>query len=206
MRRVLSYIVFIQIIIGVGFTAIPFIASLNPPEYLRNIEYKRWNTSKVVNLSQLKEGELLTVAWQGAPIGIYRRMSTDLDMIVSLDEFVFDPWSQFQSNLKLPSWWKYSIDIDRNLAHLKYRSNSTEYFVFNQVSPVSGCMIIFVQQSDAFKYDLSKAWPGGFYDPCYKIGYDFAGRIFKGQGSGKHLQVPPYILLDGNKIELYPNG
>ena len=55
-------------LVGVGFAAVPFIQSMQPSARARAI-----GGPVEVDISQLEEGQLLTVAWRGKPVWVLRR-------------------------------------------------------------------------------------------------------------------------------------
>ena len=204
-RKILKYIVIFQLFIGLIFFLTPFFQSLNPPKYKIDELNQIYNSVLSVDLSSLQKGKLMTVEWQGVPIGIYRRTNGDIDNLRKLKKYILDPVSNNQS--ELPSWWKkMSVDMESEFLTTDIRSQSEDFFVFNRVSPIYGCMVTHISQEDAELSGFSKNWLGGFFDPCQKVAYDLSGRVFKGQGHGSHLLVPPYKISKDWKLELIPDG
>jgi len=204
-RKLLTYIVLIQLAVGLFFVAVPFSASLQPPEYKRNQEYRAYNTPKTVNITSLESGQLITVAWQGLPIGIYRRTPEEIDFLTTNEKLSIDPRSRFQN--EPPDWWgKASIDLKAKYLATTIRSQNPEYFVFTQVSPVFGCMLEYLPPNHAEKYSLPISWPGGFVDPCTKVKFDLAGKVFIYQGFTSNLLVPPHEINGNKTITLKPKG
>ena len=208
-RSFLTKAVLLFTLTGIIIASIPFFMSMYPPQFKLDIEYKKYNSSLIIDVSELEEGKLLTVEWQGAPIGIYKRSKLDIATLIASRFLVYDPFSKKQS---LPSWWqkmstnKLSVKTLSQRGNPDSRSIKDEYFVFNRVSPVYGCMVNYVSRQDAKNNGFSKGWPGGFFDPCQNIRFDLSGRVYLGRSNGKHLLIPPYRYIDNNTIELYPNG
>lgn len=204
-RKILQYIVIIQLFIGVLFFLTPFFQSMKPPQYKVDEQNRIYNSTLNVDLTSLRKGELMTVEWQGVPIGIYRRTDIDIINLSKLEAYIHDPASNKQ--LEIPSWWKkMSVDKKSKFLTTDIRSRSEDFFVFNRVSPIYGCMVTHISKENAESNGFSKNWLGGFFDPCQKVAYDLSGRIFKGQGHGLHLLIPPYKIRKKWTLELIPNG
>ena len=73
-----------------------------PPQYVIDREYKAHNTSQRIDVSNLIEGRIIIVEWQGMPIGVYKRKKEDIESIRISNNMVYDPYSKKQS---LPDWW-----------------------------------------------------------------------------------------------------
>ena len=171
--------------------------------------FEKEPNTDIVDISKLLEGRMLIIKWQDMPIGIYKRTNEDIESIRKSNELVYDPYSRKQS---LPKWWqadsanKASINFTSSWINTAIRSKDIKYFVFNMVSPITGCAVTLAPKSLAIKFELNKDWLGGFYDSCSKVKFDYSGRVYTGQSTGRHLFIPPYKFIDEGHIKLHPNG
>lgn len=157
--------------IGIVFTAIPFVASMNPSAAARNA-----GSPVDVDIGKLEPGQLITVAWRSRPVWILRRPRAVLDALSVLDSQLADPHSLQPQ--QLPAC--------RN----EYRSIKPEYFVAVGICTHLGCVPVF--RPEAAAPDLGPDWVGGFFCPCHGSRYDLAGRVFKNSPAPFNLPVPPY--------------
>ena len=74
--------------IGVGFAAVPFIKSWMPSARAQAV-----GVPVEVNVSKLKEGQLLKVQWRGQTIGVLRRTQEMVDGLSKIDDSLSDPES-----------------------------------------------------------------------------------------------------------------
>ncbi len=75
-------------VIGGGFTAVPFIASVLPSERARAA-----GAAVEVDIAALQPGERLTVEWRGKPVWIVRRTPEQLESLKKVDALLADPAS-----------------------------------------------------------------------------------------------------------------
>ena len=165
--------------IGTAVTVWPFIASMNPSARAKAI-----GAPVKVNLSKLKEGELMREKWRGKPVWIVRRSK---DMLASLgrdESRLRDPTSEA---LQQPDYAKNA-----------HRSVKPEYLVLVGICTHLGCSPTF--RPDVAAADLGTSWNGGFFCACHGSRFDLAGRVFKNVPAPKNLEVPPYRFADNTTI------
>lgn len=153
-------------------------------------------------LPNINFGEEINFSWLGNSITIYKRTESEITDLLE---------AQVSGVEQVPTWWKgmpykpYTVE-DRQL-----RSQNKMYFVFWTPSPIFGCHLVHVQKDEAQKggvYSfLNEDWPGGYFEPCYGIGYNYSGHpIFAATGlpenilklSKNRLVIPNYSISDNN--------
>lgn len=112
------------------------------------------------------------------------------------------------------SWPSYMAASRAEWASLHLRSIHPEFLVVWSPTPNLKCGGLLVPRPDSGEapkeHDfLGKEWPGGYWEPCFGMGYDFSGRpIFKPiykdfpdleAASNYNLVVPEYKVI-GNEI------
>ncbi|CZF85938.1 hypothetical protein [Grimontia marina] len=204
LRKVLRWAVLGQICVAVIAISVPFGLSLGPSSEKKSAQYWLYNSPLDIDVSGLSTGDLKVVVWQGVPVGIYRRSTQQVSAASLFQKYVVPD----EQTMNLPDWWgKWSIETKEMYVRSDVRSAQEDLFVFNMISPVTGCMVELVLSEQAHKLKLPQNWQIGFIDPCTKVIFDGAGRVFKGQGVFSHLQVPPHQYIGkGEYITLHPNG
>ena len=148
-----------------------------------------------VSVDALETGELLRVPFGSEQVGIYHRSEHDIQALEATKPHGVDD--------KLPGWWPRDSAPpgSKAVATSALRSISRELFVFWIPSAVYGCYVLHVPPPQRLEIDselperdlLGADWKGGFFDPCYGNGYDYAGRVvFQPQGE----KLPPKSLRD----------
>jgi ubiquinol-cytochrome c reductase iron-sulfur subunit len=107
---------------GVGFAAVPFVASMLPSE-----RAKALGGPVEIDFNKLTPGELLTAAWRGKPVWIMRRTPPMLGQLGNNAPLLADPDSQVAT--QQPSYAK-------NL----YRSIKPELLVMLGICTHLGCV------------------------------------------------------------------
>ena len=168
---------------GVAAVAVPFVSAFQPSE-----KAKASGAAVEVDISALKPGEKLTVAWRGKPVWILKRTPAQLAELPQLDSLLADP----KSLRNLPEW---TPEYARN----ETRSIKPETLVVIGICPHLGC-----SPSDKFQTgpqpSLPNDWEGGFLCPCHGSTFDLAGRVYKNKPSPDNLEVPPHMYLSDAKI------
>ena len=168
---------------GVAAVAVPFVSSFQPSE-----KAKASGAAVEVDISALKPGEKLTVAWRGKPVWILKRTPAQLAELPQLDSLLADP----KSLRNLPEW---TPEYARN----ETRSIKPETLVVIGICPHLGC-----SPSDKFQTgpqpSLPDDWKGGFFCPCHGSTFDLAGRVFKNKPAPDNLVVPPHMYLSDNRL------
>lgn len=169
--------------VGVGFAAVPFVASFQPSERARAA-----GAPVEVDISSLKPGEKATVEWRGKPVWIVRRTPEQLALLPKNDPELADPKS-----LRKPD------ELTPEYARNEYRSIKPEYLVVVGICSHLGC-----SPSDKFQPgaqpSLPDDWTGGFLCPCHGSTFDLAGRVYKNKPAPDNLEVPPYMYLSDTRL------
>ena len=158
--------------VGACVTAYPLIQSMNPAADVLAM------ATTDVDLSFLKEGQSITVVWQGKPVFIRNRTQQDIDEARAV------PMSQ----LKDPQ-----SDQDR-VAQSKFGGNDMpNWLVMVGVCTHLGCIPLGQKPTDPHgNFD-------GWFCPCHGSQYDSSGRIRQGPAP-KNLVIPPYDFTDATHI------
>ena len=153
---------------GLGTAAFmwPFIKSMNPAEDTLALG------STEVDVSNIKEGESITVKWRGRPVFIRKRTQKEIDEArkVKIDT--------------LPDPMK---DVDR--------VQKPEWLVLVGICTHLGCVPLGQKVSD------TKGEYNGWYCPCHGSHYDTSGRVRKGPAP-TNLDVPPYKFIKDTIIKI----
>jgi ubiquinol-cytochrome c reductase iron-sulfur subunit len=167
--------------VGTVCTAVPFVESFEPSE-----KAKAAGAPVEADISGLKAGDKMTVAWRGQPVWIMRRTPEELAELPKLDPELADPKSQRPG-------------FTPAFAHNEWRSIKPEILVVVGICTHLGCSPV-----DRFtpgpQPSLPNDWPGGFLCPCHGSTYDLAGRVFKNKPAPDNLLVPPYMFLSDSKL------
>lgn len=169
--------------VGGVATAVPFVSSFQPSE-----KAKAAGAAVEVDISNLKEGEKLTVEWRGKPVWIIKRTPEQLKELPALDAELADPTSARHPEEFTPPY-----------ARNEARSIKPEVLVVVGICTHLGC-----SPSDKFvagpQPSLPADWKGGFLCPCHGSTFDMAGRVFKNKPAPDNLQVPPHMYLSDTKL------
>ncbi len=165
--------------VGVGFTAVPFITSMNP-----SARAQAAGAPVEVDISKLEPGQRLTVEWRRKPVWVVRRTEKNLQDLAGLNGTLADPDSV------QPQQPEYT----KNEA----RSIKPEYLVVVGICTHLGCSPSYVKETDP--HNLGAEWKGGFFCPCHGSLFDLAGRVYKGVPAPTNLVVPPYKFANDTRI------
>ncbi|MEA3121627.1 MAG: ubiquinol-cytochrome c reductase iron-sulfur subunit [Paraburkholderia sp.] len=175
---------------GIGGVAavIPFASSLAPSD-----KAKAAGAPVEADISGLKPGELMTVAWRGKPVWIVNRTDEMLADVTKADNELADPHTKKPFSMPLPDY-----------CNNEYRSrpdpkNKKNIFVAVAVCTHLGCTPVARFQEGA-QPNLPSDWPGGFLCPCHGSTYDLAGRVFKNKPAPQNLDIPPYMFTSETTI------
>ena len=152
--------------VGAAAVAYPLINQMNPAAdtlALASIE---------VDISQIAEGQAITVKWRGKPVFIRHRTK---DEISSANEANLDDMRDPQS------------DADR--------VQKPELLVIQGICTHLGCVPL-GQKIGEVKGDYD-----GWFCPCHGSHYDTSGRIRRGPAP-TNLEVPPYAFISDNVIKI----
>ena len=123
-----------------------------------------------IPLGGIEVGQRVTVMWRGRPVFVDRRTEAQIDAAVADDD----------ADLIDPQ-----SDADR--------VQNPEWLIVVGVCTHLGCIPLGQKDSDP-----RGNW-GGWYCPCHGSQYDTSGRVRRGPAP-KNLVVPPYELMDGEKV------
>ena len=144
----------------------PFLKSMNPAE-----DTLALGTTEV-DISEIEEGQSITVKWRGKPVFIRKRTETEIEEAKAVN--ILD--------LKDPEQ-----DVDR--------VKKEEWLVLVGVCTHLGCVPLGQKLTD------TKGEYNGWYCPCHGSHYDTSGRIRKGPAP-ENLPVPPYSFLNDTTIKI----
>ena len=167
--------------VGVGIAAIPFIQSWMP-----SAKAKAVGAPVEVNISKLKEGQLLKVQWRGQTIGILHRTPEMIADLSKVDDALVDPSS---ADAEQPGYIRGEV-----------RALRPELLIVNMHCTHLGCVPQMIPEVGPQPFDAN--WQGGFYCPCHKSKFDLSGRVYKGVPAPTNLRIPPYSFLDDRTVLL----
>lgn len=173
--------------VGLGFTAVPFIKSMEP-----SARAQAAGAPVEVDISELKPGHIMTVEWRGKPVWILHRTQEELEALSFLtkSDRLQDPLSKVESQ-------------QPPFAENMYRSLKPEILVLVGICTHLGCSPTF--RPEVAPPDLGPKWKGGFFCPCHGSRFDLAGRVFEGVPAPTNLVVPPYRFLAENRLLIGEN-
>ncbi len=160
----------------------PFVDSLLPSDRARAA-----GAPVDVDISKLKKGQLLTVAWRSKPVWILNRTESQLEELPKLVGRLKDPKSQEPQQPKdLPNFDPATRSIKPNIA------------VLVGICTHLGCVPLYKPRPGS----ISSNWPGGFFCPCHGSHYDLAGRVMDGSPAPLNLPVPAYFYKSDTLIRV----
>ena len=151
---------------GVGVAAFmwPFIKSMNPAE-----DTLALGTTEV-DISNVNEGQSVTVKWRGMPVFIRKRTQEEINEANNVDIASLRDPIQDGERVQKPEW----LILIGVCTHL-------------------GCVPLGQKATD------TKGEYNGWFCPCHGSHYDTSGRIRKGPAPD-NLPVPPYKFISETKI------
>ena len=168
--------------VGGVATAVPFVSSFQPSERERAA-----GAAVEVDISAIRPGEKLTVAWRGKPVWILRRTPEQVADLPKNDAGLADPKSE-RNAYPTPLY-----------AKNEGRSIKPEYFIAVGICTHLGCAPSDKLQAGP-QPSLPDDWKGGFLCPCHGSTFDLAGRVFKNKPAPDNLEVPPHMYLSDTTI------
>ncbi|SAL69251.1 ubiquinol-cytochrome c reductase iron-sulfur subunit [Caballeronia terrestris] len=166
-------------------TVIPFVGSFAP-----SAKAKAAGAPVEVDISSLKPGDMMTVAWRGKPVWIINRTEEQLADIKKADNEVADPKSKLEFTMPLPEYCNNEF---------RSRPDHKNIFVAVAVCTHLGCTPT-PRFQEGPQPNLPDNWPGGFLCPCHGSTYDLAGRVFKNKPAPQNLDVPPYMFTSATQL------
>jgi ubiquinol-cytochrome c reductase iron-sulfur subunit len=163
--------------VGVGFAAVPFLASWKPSAKARAL-----GAPITVDISKLRVGEMLgpIPAWRGQPVFV---VSRDPSTVAHLEEPNPDLADPESDNSKMQPAY----------AQNAWRSKRPEIGVYVGLCTHLGCSPKYYGEIRPEPFDVD--WQGGFFCPCHGSRFDLAGRVAKGVPAPDNLPVPPYSFV-----------
>ncbi len=173
--------------VGVGFAAVPFIASWNPSE-----RAKALGAPEEADISKLEPGGLLRVKWRGKVCWVVHRTEQNIADLKSdkLLSRLADP------NSEVPQQPEYCKNATRSI--------KPDYAVLVGICTHLGCSPTY--RPDVAPADLGPDWVGGFFCPCHGSFFDLAGRVFRGVPAPTNLVVPPHHYVSDDVIMIGVDG
>jgi ubiquinol-cytochrome c reductase iron-sulfur subunit len=173
-------------VVGVASALWPFIDSLEP-----SADTLAAGAPVDVDLSPIKPGQQITVAWRGRPIWILHRTDDELKMLQSPQDIdlLRDANAMAYQQPKYAQNW--------------HRSIKPEWSVLVGICTHLGCIPNFEPLGGGSS--MGRGWPGGYFCPCHGSKYDLAGRVFAGVPAPYNLPVPPYRFIADNKLRIGEN-
>jgi ubiquinol-cytochrome c reductase iron-sulfur subunit len=160
--------------VGTAVVAWPLIQSMNPAADVLAL------STTEVDVSQVKEGQSLTVAWRGKPVFIRNRTQQDIS----------EARAVAMNDLKDPQ-----TDEDRVKNSTFNGQAMPQWLVMIGVCTHLGCIPLGQKPTDPHgNYD-------GWFCPCHGSQYDSSGRIRQGPAP-KNLEIPPYQFTDATHIKI----
>ena len=154
--------------IGVGAIAWPLIDSMNPSKDVLAL------SSVEVDLAPVVEGQGITIVWQGKPIFVRHRTSTEIKAAQDV------PLGQL-------------IQPQPDAARVK--AGHDQWIVLIGICTHLGCVPLGNKASDP-----RGEW-GGWFCPCHGSQYDTSGRVRHGPAPA-NLGLPPYAFESDTKIKV----
>ena len=181
-RQLLTVATSITGAVGVAFAAAPFLASWQP-----SARAKALGAPDEIDISKLEPGAMLKFVWRGKPVYVVRRTPGMIESLANNDALLSDPRS--------------NASRQPDYAKNPERSRNPEYFVVLGVCTHLGCAPQNRFNPGASEDGVLNAdWPGGFFCPCHGSKFDVSGRVFKGVPAPTNLEIPPYTLVDNQRI------
>jgi ubiquinol-cytochrome c reductase iron-sulfur subunit len=151
---------------GAAAVAWPFISSLNPSKDVLAL------SSTEVDISQIAEGQAITVMWRGKPVFIRHRTAAEIEQAKKDDT----------AEMKDPQ-------------PDEARAEKPEFLILVGVCTHLGCIPL-------GQKDVEPKGPfGGWYCPCHGSSYDTSGRIRRGPAP-LNLPVPEYQYLSDTLVRI----
>ena len=162
-------------LVGVGFAAVPFLASMAPSARARAA-----GAPVEADISRIEPGQMITVEWRGKPVWILNRSKEMMDKLPAMEGLLADPNSEFSEQ---PGY------VDPT-----YRSiDKANLLVVIGLCTHLGCSPD-KKIEPGVDSGLGADWPGGFFCPCHGSKFDLAGRVYKNVPAPTNLPVPPYAF------------
>lgn len=161
--------------VGAAAAVWPFISQLQPDASVLAL------SSTEVDLSQIAEGQIVTVKWRGKPVFVWNRTPEDIAKAKATEiSALMDPLAR-NANLAADA-----LATDENRAAVDHE----KWLVVIGICTHLGCVPI----GHMGEY-------GGWFCPCHGSEYDQAGRVRRGPAP-TNLDIPPFAFVSDTKITI----
>jgi ubiquinol-cytochrome c reductase iron-sulfur subunit len=160
-------------------TLVPFVDSFAPSEKAR-----AEGAPVTVDISTLRPGEMMTVAWRGMPVFLVNRTEGMLADVIKANPMVADPSTRHPFSMPLPRYCENEY---------RSRANHQRLLIVVGVCTHLGCTPR-PRFQEGPQANLPDNWPGGFLCPCHGSTYDLAGRVLRNKPAPQNLDVPRYTF------------
>ena len=174
---------------------------------------------KNIPLKEFKSGDLSYFNYANSTIHIYHRTENEINALKQKQTLVSGALGN--SNEPDSGWPSERLVSKDSWAAKELRSLNSKYFVFWASTPSNDCNLIHInterkgQDGQSFSF-LPSSWSGGFFDPCYGVGYNYSGRpVFKATYENEpkldkratyNLLIPVYTIVKNQlHIQSCPN-
>lgn len=161
-------------VVGVGWTAVPFLASWQPTSQTRMA-----GRPAEIDVTKLADGEGVKILWRGTPVWIVRRSAAVTAQLASLSDELKDPET---AGSEQPVYVSNPT-----------RSRRADIMVLTAVCTHLGCIPELKSANDAV---LGAGMLSGFICPCHGSRFDAAGRVLKGSPASINLAIPPHYFMN----------
>jgi len=165
--------------VGAACAAYPLIQSMNPAADTLAV------STTDVDLSNVKEGQAVTVMWQGKPVFIRNRTQKEIDEARSVD----------LKTLKDQDPAHLISDQDRVAQSNFGGKDMANWLIVVGVCTHLGCV------PEGQKPTDPKGNYDGWFCPCHGSQYDSSGRIRQGPAP-YNLEVPKYLFTDATHVTI----
>ena len=165
--------------VGAAFTAVPFIASMQP-----SARAKAAGAPVEADISKLEPGQMIRVKWRGKPVWIVHRTPEMIADLEVLEPELRDPAS--------------NESLQPEYAKNQGRSIKPEYLIAIGICTHLGCSPTY--RPEIAPADLGPDWKGGFFCPCHGSRFDIAGRVYSGVPAPTNLEIPNHFYMGDSRI------
>ncbi len=168
--------------IGVLAVAYTFVDTFTPSE-----RAKAEGGPVEADISGLKPGQMMTVAWRGQPVWLMRRTDDMVRALEQPDPALADPLSK-------------QSEQPANCVNAT-RSVRPDVFCVIGICTHLGCSPVLHMGDPTVTQRLNNA-PGGFLCPCHGSVFDLAGRVIKNVPAPTNLTIPDYQFLTPTSVKV----
>lgn len=160
--------------VGAACTAWPLITSMNPAADTLAM------ATTEVDISHVKEGQSISVQWQGKTVFIRHRTPAEIEAARTVDVATLRDKQSDEDRVKASSFNGKAMP---------------EWLIVVGVCTHLGCIPLGQKSTDPHG-DF-----GGWFCPCHGSHYDTSARIRKGPAP-LNLKIPKYVFLDATRIKI----